>query len=69
MSMAFEVTAEDTNHREIQEELARLAKVAPHWTDAQKRESVISTLAFRWSMFPDDVAELVDAALTSNTPA
>lgn len=49
------------NNREIVAEFAHLDLVAPHWSQAQKRQAVIDTFCFRWSMTEDEVTELVDA--------
>lgn len=56
-------SADDENHREIAAEFDRLNKVAPKWTDMQKREAVIDTFCMKWGMYRDEVGEIVDAFL------
>ena len=51
----------NTNHAEIFAEFCRIRSVAPDWTPALLRESVIDTFSFKWGMAKDEVTEIVDS--------
>lgn len=61
----MEIDQENSNHVEISAEYNRLRSVAPRWTPAQVRESVIDSFSMKWSMPKDEVAKIVDACLAS----
>lgn len=54
---------QDSTQSELAAEFARMATVAPTWTAAQQRESVIATFSFKWGMPKDEVIEEVDSFL------
>lgn len=57
---------ENTNNTEIEAEYCRLRSVAPRWTPAVLRDSVIDTFALKWGMAKDEVAEIVDSYIASS---
>ena len=57
---------ENTNSVEIATEYDRLWLVAPGWTPALLRDSVIDTFSMKWGMAKDEVAEVVDSYIASS---
>lgn len=57
---------ENTNHTEIAAEYDRIRSVAPGWTPALLRESVVDTFSIKWGMAKDEVAEVVDSYIASS---
>ncbi|MFP3589843.1 hypothetical protein SCB29_40500, partial [Paraburkholderia sp. SIMBA_055] len=59
--------AENPDHAEIAAEFARLRAVSPGLSAAVLRELVVGTFCLKWSMFQDEVAEVVDSYLALKT--
>lgn len=57
---------DNPNHLEIAAEYRRLRSVAPDWTPALLRESVIDSFSIKWGMFKDEVTEIVDSYLADS---
>ena len=55
----------NTNFAEIAAEVCRLQSVAPKWTPALLRESVIDCFSIKWGMYQDEVTEIVDSYMAS----